>query len=158
MEVFEVARVVGSLFGVGDGRAIFRATADLLKEPRLPVPDQGGSRKVVALANTVRHLLKTLKIVHGGMHARIASTQRPSGEAKRGSQTVHSLVEIGRRMSQVNFVTFLLALDDGMHARVVPLANLSQRVDYGASEMDQQAHKCVEDIQVDMKSLSCLKR
>ena len=55
VEIFDVARVLGSLFGVGDGRVVLRAAADFIGERRSRVPDQGGTRKIVALGNTVDH-------------------------------------------------------------------------------------------------------
>ena len=52
-EIFEVSQSLGALFGVGDGRVILRGAADQIGERRSRVPDQGGSRKAVTLANTI---------------------------------------------------------------------------------------------------------
>ena len=43
---FDVSRVLGSLFGVADGRVILRSTAEAIGERRYRVPDQGGTRKI----------------------------------------------------------------------------------------------------------------
>ena len=45
IQVFDVARVLGQLFGVGDGRVIFRASAAAIGAKHLRVPDQSGTRK-----------------------------------------------------------------------------------------------------------------
>ena len=79
-EIFEVQKAIGALFGVGDGRVILRGAADQIGERRSRVPDQGGSRKVIALANTVEHLLKNQKTYHAAMHARIAQAESRKDE------------------------------------------------------------------------------
>ena len=59
--VCDVARALGQLFGTGDGRVIYRAAAATVGAKHLRVPDQGGTRKVVALTRTVEALLRSLK-------------------------------------------------------------------------------------------------
>ena len=61
LEVFDVARALGQLCGTGDGRVIYRAAAATVGAKHLRVPDQGGTRKVVALTRTVEALLRSLK-------------------------------------------------------------------------------------------------
>ena len=73
--IFDLSRVIGSLFGVGDGRVILRSAADAIGERRFRVPDQGGTRKIVALANTVEHLLKMHRTLHAWLHARIGQVR-----------------------------------------------------------------------------------
>ena len=90
---------MGSLFGVGDGRVILRSTAVEIGEPRYRVPDQGGTRKIVALGNTVEHLLKMHRTLHAAMHARIGQSR-----AGRSTQTVTQLLDVGRRISALDFV------------------------------------------------------
>ena len=75
--MFDVSRVMGSLFGIGDGRVILRSAAEAIGERRYSVPDQGGTRKVVALANTVEHLIKMHRTLHAAMHARIGQSRAP---------------------------------------------------------------------------------
>ena len=60
-EIFVVQKASGALFGVGDGRVILRGAADQIGGRRSRVPDQGGSRKVIAMANIVERLLKSQK-------------------------------------------------------------------------------------------------
>ena len=40
-EFMDVAKAVGALFGVGDGRALFRGTQAALGAPRRVLPDHG---------------------------------------------------------------------------------------------------------------------
>ena len=61
LEMFDVARALGQLFGTGDGRVIYRAAAAAVGAQHIRVPDQGGTRKVVALARAVEALLRSLK-------------------------------------------------------------------------------------------------
>ena len=74
-EIFEVSKSLGALFGVGDGRVILRGAADQIGEKRSRVPNQWGSRKVSALANTIEHPLNNQKTFHAAMHARIAQSE-----------------------------------------------------------------------------------
>jgi len=77
--IFDVARALGALFGVGDGRVIFRATAEAIGEQRFRVPDQGGSREIVALGRTVEHLLKSQRTFHASLHARLCQSKTREG-------------------------------------------------------------------------------
>ena len=103
-EIFEVLQSIGALFGVGDGRVILRGAADQIGERRSRVPDQGGSRKVIALANTIEHLLNNQKTFHAAMHARIAQSESkaPEGRTHRGGQRKNALTRTGRRISALN--------------------------------------------------------
>ena len=104
-EIFEVSQSLGALFGVGDGRVILRGAADQIGERRSRVPDQGGSRKVIALANTIEHLLNNQKTFHAAMHARIAQSEskKEEGQKSRGGQNKGALISTGRRISALNF-------------------------------------------------------
>ena len=86
----DVSRVIGSLFGVGDGRVILLSVAEAIGERRYRVPDQGGTRKVVALANTVEHLIKMHRTLHAAMHARLGQSR-----VGRSSQTISHLIDGG---------------------------------------------------------------
>ena len=136
--IFDVARVLNSLFGVGDGRVIYRATADMIGEKRFCVPDQGGSRKVIALHHTVEHLLKTHRTNHAAMHARIGQAQGPE---RRGGQTKQRLIEVGRRVSAVNFVTFLVGTADVLKHSVVPIAMMSQEVNVSSVRITRECRE-----------------
>ena len=121
LEIFDIARVAQSLFGVGDGRVIYRGVAEILGTSFKRIPDQGSSRKAPALAATVRQLLDSLPILHGGMHARMADTR-----ARRGGQTVTNLIKVGRRASSVNMVVLLLAVGDFLDRCLLPVLYRSE--------------------------------
>ena len=124
-----------SLFGVGDGRVIYRSAAEVIGEKRFRVPDQGGSRKVVALTSTVEHLLKTCRTFHAAMHARMGQATGPDG---RGSQSQKKLMDVGRQLSALNFMVFLVGTGDVMRGCVVPLAMKSQQVGGSAQAIKQE--------------------
>jgi hypothetical protein len=155
LEIFDVARVLASLFGVGDGRVVFRATADAIGAKRIRVPDQGGSRKVIALVQTVDHLLKNLKTFHAAMHARIGQAE---GANRRGGQTKGALINVGRRVSALNFVVFTTAVRDLLRKRISPLAHKAQQVNIGAWAMDNACHTALDEIRKDTCQLAHIRR
>ena len=122
-EVFDIARVMGTLFGIGDGRAIFRGCGAALDLSLLRVPDQGGTRKCVALARCVANLLRNLPGYAAGMHARMAQTQR--GES-RGTQPVGRLLDSGRRLTSMSLVVFALSINDVLVRDITPVCKLSE--------------------------------
>jgi len=141
-EVLEVARGLGALFASGDGRAIFRATQAALGAPQRAMPDQGGTRKIVSLANSIEFVVGHLAAVHGSMHARMGMAR-----ATVGSQSQGSLVEMGRRVAAMNFVSFSLALCDIMAGCVVPLALVAQASDIGALSVWRRVEACRRSLQ-----------
>ena len=155
LEVFDVARVLGQLFGVGDGRVIFRAAAAAIGAKHLRVPDQSGTRKVVALARTVERLLQSLKTYQAGLHARRGQAEGPG---RRGAQSKMHLVNVGRRVTALNFVTFLVALSDVLRTRVVPLAMRSQAVSGASWEMDSTCQRTLRQLDADLQVLRVLRR
>ena len=122
---------MGSLFGVGDGRVVLRPAVEAVGERRYRAPDQGGTRKVVALANTVGHLIKMHRTLHAAMHARIGQSR-----ARRSSQTISHLIDVGRQISALDFVTFVVGVGDVLRTCITPLALQAQRVGGSAREMD----------------------
>ena len=107
---------MGALFGNGDGRVILRGVAPLVDAIAHTVHDQGGTRKVVALSKCVANLLCNFRACFAGMHARLAQSRGPG---RRGSQRVSTLVDVGRRLAAVNFVTFTCGIHDVMRKRVL---------------------------------------
>ena len=107
-EIFDVAQSLSALFGVGDGRVILRGAADQIGAKKTRVPDQGGTRKVIALANTIEHLLNNQKTFHAAMHARIALSEslKQEGRKHHGSQSKTALIRTGPRISVLNFIAF----------------------------------------------------
>lgn len=153
-EVFDVAARLSQLFGVGDGRVIFRSVAAELKEKHRRVLDQGGGRKVVALWRTVEQLISSYRTYHGSLHARRGQSE---GADKRGSATKSELVDLGRRFASIGFVTFLIAVADIMSKRVVPLACESQSCATAAWEMDRACHETVDQVRQDCRRLCRLR-
>ena len=147
VEIFDIARVMGALFGTGDGRVMLRATQDLIGQKRLRVPDQGGTRKVVALAHTVDHLLRSMRAFHAAMHAR---RWRPNAH---GAQTKQHLIQVGRRISNLNFVVFVIFVRDAFQCRVAPIALKAQAVNMASWEMDRSCHEAGADIVSDKAKL-----
>ena len=131
VQIFDVARVMGSLFGVGDGRVILRSAADAIGEQRLRVPDQGGTRKIVALGNTVEHLLKTHRTLHAALHARMGQMK----DGGRGKQSMSKLIDVGRQVSALDFVTFTVGVGDILRTCITPLALGAQTVAGSHQEM-----------------------
>ena len=127
-EIMDVGKALGALFAVGDGRALYRsAQAAIGAASRRVVPDQGGTRKVVAIASSIQYVTRNLEAIHAGIHARL-------GLARGGAsaQSQHSLIELSRRVSAMNFVMFSLAVDDILQGHVSPLALAAQVSDAGA--------------------------
>lgn len=148
LEIFDVARVLGQLFGVGDGRVIFRAAAAAAGTKHLRVPDQGGTRKVVALARSVSRLLQSLPAYQAGLHAR-----RGQAEERRGSQSKAHLVAIGRRVTALSFVVFAVAVNDVLKMRVAPLALRSQAIAGSAWQMDRLCRATMKHLKEDVESM-----
>ena len=139
--IFDVARALGALFGVGDGRVILRATADAIGERRLRVPDQGGTRKIVALANTVEHLLKMHRTFHAAMHARLGQRQ-----AGRGTQSLHKLLDVGRQISALDFMAFTIGAGDVLRTCIVPVALQAQQVSGSSRAMNLACRSTLEKL------------
>jgi hypothetical protein len=106
-EVMDVGLAMGALFGVGEGRVLYRSAIHELGETPLVVPDQGGTRKIVALMRTIRYLISQLRHLHAGLHARIV--MRDNGTLKR---SLAGLVTVGRRLTSVDFIFFATAVVD----------------------------------------------
>ncbi len=155
LEIFDVARVLASLFGIGSGRVIFRASAAAVGQKHLRVPEQGGTRKVVALTHTVDRLMRSLKSYHAALHARRGQAE---GADRRGAQSKAHLVAIGRRVTALSFVTFATAVGDVLRTRVTPLALRAQGIRGASWEMDSFCHTTVRRLEDDAAALACLRR
>ena len=107
------------------------------------VPDQGGTRKIVALAHTVDHLLRSLKTFQAALHARRGQGE---GTGRRGTQTKAHLISVGRRLTALNFVTFLVAVRDLLQTQVTPLALKAQAVEVTPWEMDRLCQSTVDHL------------
>ena len=59
-EVYDVAKAMGAMFGVGEGSVILRSAAQVIGEVAHVTPDQCGTRKIVAVVHTVSCLRENL--------------------------------------------------------------------------------------------------
>ena len=139
---------------------ILRGAADQIGERRSRVPDQGGLRKVIALANTIEHLLNNQKTFHAAMHVRIAQSEsmKQEGRNSKGTQTKTSLIMTGRRISALKFIVFSVAVGDHLQKRIVPLASKAQKAGVGSWEMDKDCHRVLAEIRHDRCVLRELRR
>ena len=119
--MFDVSREVDYLFGQSEGVLIFRGVAAELGETGCNVRAPGGTRKVVYLSGVPGSLLQNYKIIRGGFHARVAWKQ--AGHSK---QTIHHLLDLGRRMSEPQFCVALTLLDDILGGLLQPFARQVQ--------------------------------
>ena len=111
---------------------ILRACGKELNIPVRRVPDQGGTRKCMALARSAANLLTNFSGYCAGMHARLAQSQ---GSQKTGSQRVGHLVQAGRRLTSINFITFTLALQDILTQGITPICLMSEMSSAEATEV-----------------------
>ena len=87
------------------------------------VPDQGVTRKSMALAHSAANLLTNLRGYCAGRHARLAQSQ---GNQRKGSQPVGNLIQAGRRLTSINFVTFTLAVQDILKQEITLICLMSE--------------------------------
>ena len=73
-----------------------------------------------------------------------------------GKESIGGLVELGRRFSAVNFVTFALAAGDLLASRVSRLALEVQTAASGAAGVRRQWRRCLEGLQADEVALQSL--
>ena len=62
-EVTDVARTLGALFGTGDGRVVYRSTQKAIGASQRVMPEQGGTRKIVAIALSLEYVVQNLLAV-----------------------------------------------------------------------------------------------
>ena len=120
-ETLDLAAAADSLFGMGEGRALFGAVAEEINEECRRISMPGGTRKVVYLSGVPGNLLFNYKTISAGIHARIKMK-----EQGRGKQTKGAIVAIGRRLSSLDFVAFATLFDDILSQFVRPLAKVVQ--------------------------------
>ncbi len=120
-EVFDVAKTMDALFGIGEGRLICRGVAQELGAPMREVRGPGGTRKVVYLSGVPGNLLENYQLYVTGLHVRTA--WRREGHS---AQTLEHLTAVGRRLSTTKFATFLLLFQDVLVKAIKPYALLVQ--------------------------------
>ena len=154
VEIFDVARVMGSLFGVGSGRVILRGVAAELGACVRRVATLCGTRKVVYLSRVTHNLLYNFPCYHGGLWVRQsrASSRKTAAEpnkTKSGAQSLGTLIEIGRRLLSLDFVAFLLLFHDLQRFRVRPFALASEKTNCGAVTTHTKLHSIIAALRQD---------
>ncbi len=132
LELHDVNRVMSSLFGVGSGRVLLRGVADVSGLEAHRSADVPDTRKVAYFSRVTQNLIHNFPVYHAGLQARLALTRGPR---KTGSQTVQKLVDVGRRLTTVDFVTFLLLYHDIHWNRVSPFASAAEQLSLEPIEM-----------------------
>ncbi len=120
-EVFDVADAMHTLFGIGQGRVLFRSVASHLATETRTVSQPSRMKKIGYISGIPGNLLVNYKAYYGGLHARMHLTREG-----RGSQTLTSLVAIGRRLSSLGFVAFAMLFHDVLRHHLRPFALLIQ--------------------------------
>ena len=150
-EVLDVGRSLGALFGTGDGRVLFRSTQKAIGSSQRVLPDQGGTRKIVAVAGSVDYIVTNLPALIASMHARLGLAR-----SRKTAQSVGSLVDMGRRLSALNFVAFALAAADVLQRHIVPLALVAQQNDIGALSVWRRTASCQASLGEALATLSVI--
>ena len=141
-EVIDIHKAMGALFGVGRGRVLLRAVAfelaDAISVPsRAPVTREG-----VHAERNAAELVKNYRVYHTAMKAKMELAREGSG-----ARSLTSLVDIGRRLSAVDFVVFLTIFRDGNTSCVRPLNTMAQRAGEEGPETERRTAKCVAQLE-----------
>ena len=107
LSIFDTAKEVDWLFGTSEGLVIFRSVARHLGTDPHPIRAPGGTRKVVYLTGVPGSLVGNYKLVQECLWARVAWKQ-----AGYSSQSIAHLLDVGRRLREVKFVTVMLIMQD----------------------------------------------
>ena len=140
-EVLDVAQVVLQLFGVGQGRVLFRGVCEFLNDgaahsfsqqgsehnPRLKLAEGHAATRPLAYGfRTAQSLLRNYRVIFMSLQARTAQARGTGGVEKQGSQSIDKMVSVARRMCAIDFVTFLLLYRDLNSSTLKPFANRTQ--------------------------------
>ena len=104
------------IFGYGDGRLLARTAAAELGSTVVSGAMPGITRKGVSLTREPGHLLKNLPAYALGMSAKIAMKRFN----QQGQHNLSELVEFGRRLTSVDFISFATLFKDVMKKGVAP--------------------------------------
>ena len=141
VEVLDVAQVVLQLFGVGQGRVLFRGVSEFLNDgsehsyssqgsecnPKLKLAEGHAATRPLAYGfKTADTLCRNYRSIHVALEARTAQARGVGGVAKQGSQSIGKMVGVARRVCAIDFVTFLLLYRDLNSYTMKPFANQTQ--------------------------------
>ena len=119
-ELYEVAVVLNSMFGVSEGKSIFRAAA-AEGEGSLHVP--AGTRKYASLSKEPGNITENLRAYARALGAR--TTWRRQGH---GNYTIAALGDFGRRLVAADFVAFAILFRDIAERTIRPTALVCQEL------------------------------
>ena len=83
-------------------------------------------------------MLRNMRAFHAATHARRGQGEGPNA---RGAQTKQHLVQVGRRISNLNFVVFVIFVRDAFRRPVAPTALKAQAVNMASWEMDRSCNE-----------------
>jgi hypothetical protein len=155
-ELFQVCSIMDQWFNLGDGQMLLRAageaTGTRLRSGVLP----GLSRKVVALTREPGHLLQNFAAYALGAHGRLAHKR-----AGKSGPSVGMIVEGGRRLTSLNFVSFAGLFSDIMARAIAPWALAVQCASsepWVTQRRYERSRTCLEDLLSSLRSLRGLLR
>ena len=146
-EVIDVSRVISQLFRVSGGRVLLRGVAATLGLPLRQVAEGTGGRGTGYLPRITQTLLDNFPLYHEGLRARLEQTHGPD---RQGSQKLHHLVSVGRRLTSVDFVAFLLLFHDILKIRLEPLMLIVQEVDAEPLTVTNSVSKALGQFRTDL--------
>jgi hypothetical protein len=114
-EVFAVCALCDQLFGLGDGALLLRAAGHATQTPLRSGALPGLTRKAAGLSREPGHLLDNFTAYAAGLHLRREWTREGHN-----THSLTSLVDVGRRLTALNFVAFVLLFRDIMERVVSP--------------------------------------
>ena len=173
VEVLDVAQVVLQLFGVGQGRVLFRGIAEFLNDGSehsysqqgsesnrtlKPAEGHAATRPLAHGFKTAETLYRNYRVIHLGLEARTAQARGVNGIAKQGSQTIEKMVGVARRVCAIDFVTFLVLYRDLHSHTLKPFANRTQDPAAEAVEMQLACNATMEKLRHAQDTLVVAKR
>ena len=146
-EIFDVSTIALQLFGIGSGRHILRGVASALEDEKQRIkvkrPSETNSTRPMAYSYRVTDsLYQNYVVYHQGLAARLDMSRQG-----KTSQTQTHLLKAGRRLTAVDFVTFMLAYRDVSAMIMRPFAMRAQDSAIEAVEMKLACSRLLEDLE-----------
>ena len=150
VEVFDVSRVMLQLFGVGSGRVLHRSVAELMSESVVRPSEGGGTRPFTYGYRVCESLVRNFRTYHLSLEARIAQTHGFTDSGmKKGAQSLRKLIDVGRRLSSLDFVAFLIMYRDLCQLSLLPFSMLVQDNQPEAVTVVKQAKQLCQSLVAD---------
>ena len=106
LELYDITAILDNLFGIGEGKSLYRAVASFLNDKTMSL-QRAGTRKIAHLTQLAGHLIQSYQSVSLALHARLAWKQ-----TGHGTTSLTTLVSVCRRFSDLSFVAFLFVAND----------------------------------------------